>query len=60
MYYVHVYMGNFVAAYTCIMHFPVWKKKNEVTAQILKPTDDQKPETFLGPKVHLKLSWKKF
>ena len=30
--------------------FPCWKKEEEknVTAPILKPTDDQKPDTFWG------------
>ena len=52
-----LYMRHLVAAYTCITYFPVRKKyiknkylKKHVTAPILKPTDDQKPETFVGLK----------
>ena len=43
-------IGNLVPAYTCIACFPVVKKftKKRITAPILKPTGDQKPETFLA------------
>ena len=40
-----LYIGNLVPAYICIIYFPVGKSKR-ITMRILKPTDDQKPETF--------------
>ena len=51
-----LYMGNLVAVYICITYFPVGGGKKDyqnntqkcITAPILKPTDDQKPETFFG------------
>ena len=52
-----LYMGNLFIAYTCITYFPVSiktnytpppPKKKRITAPILKPTDDHKPDTFFG------------
>ena len=51
-----LYIGNFVPMHTWCLYFPIGKKKTNkikkrVTASILKPTYDQKPDTFLGLKI---------
>ena len=56
-----LYMGNFGPR----VHVSIWPPKNgkrlpspkkAITAPILKPIDDQKPETLLGALLNLKLN----
>ena len=56
-------IGKLVPAYTCITYIPVSRiapetktnknKQKSVTAPIMKPIDDQKPETFWPEKLSM-------